>query len=213
MAERLTNLTCERFAADLAAKKPVPGGGGAAALAGALGAALCEMVGVYTVGKPAYADVEEEVACLNEDARFARERLLELVDLDAEAFEPLSRAYGISKGDPDRESVLEEATKAAARVPYQAVRELCAVIVLLEGMERKGSRMLLSDVGCAALLCGAALKMAVVNVLVNTASLHDRAYACTIEDDCDALLAEYGARANDVAERVMGAMRERGCYG
>lgn len=92
--------SCGAFLDALASKAPVPGGGGASALAGALGAALCTMVGNYTVGKQKYAAVEEDVKALMARAEDLRARLLGLVDTDAAAFEPLSRAYAIPKEDP-----------------------------------------------------------------------------------------------------------------
>ena len=94
--------SCGAFLDALASKAPVPGGGGASALAGALGAALCTMVGNYTVGKQKYAAVEEDVKALMARAEDLRARLLGLVDTDAAAFEPLSRAYAIPKEDPSR---------------------------------------------------------------------------------------------------------------
>ena len=92
--------TCQSFLDALASKAPVPGGGGASALVGALGTALCTMVGNYTVGKEKYAEVEEDVKALMAKAEDIRARLLALVDTDAEAFEPLSKAYTIPKDDP-----------------------------------------------------------------------------------------------------------------
>ena len=102
MAEPLTNLSCTEFAAVLAAKQSVPGGGGAAALVGALGAALCSMVGNFTTGKKTYAAVEDDVQRMLADAEEVRLRLIDLVADDATAFFPLSQAYAIPKEDPSR---------------------------------------------------------------------------------------------------------------
>lgn len=206
--DKMMEKSCQEFATLLAAKESVPGGGGAAAYVGALGVALCSMVGNFTTGKKAYADVEVDVQSMIYRAGKVRERLLELVDEDAEAFYPLSRAYGIPKDDPTRATVLEEATKAACVAPMEMMRQICRSIDLLEEMGQKGSKMLVSDVGCGALLARAALEAASMNVFINTKSLQDRDHALMLEAECDAMLATYGPKAEAVAADVM--MRVRG---
>lgn len=203
----MMDMSCRDFARALAARESVPGGGGAAAYAGALAAALCSMVGEFTLGKRAYAQVEDDVRDMVARAGEVRARLLSLVDEDARAFEPLSRAYGIPKDDPSRARVLEEATKAACAAPMEMMRQTCAAIELLEEMGAKGSRMLRSDVGCGAAIAHAALQAAGMNVFVNTGTLADRAYADALEGECDALLAEYAPRAEAVAQGVMRELR------
>ena len=203
MGDKLTQKTCEDFAAALAAKEAVPGGGGAAALAGALAAALCSMVGNFTVGKKTYAAVEEDVQAMLVKAEAARIRLLELVDEDAKAFLPLSEAYAIPRDDPSRATKIESATKAACAAPLQMMRQTVAVIALLEEMGQKGSKMLLSDVGCGALLARAALEAAAINVAVNTKALKDRSFARSLDDESAALMDEYVPRAQACANRVL----------
>lgn len=203
----LTERSCEEFAAVLASKEPVPGGGGAAALVGALAAALCSMVGNFTTGKRTYADVEEDVQRMLGEAEAVRRRLLELVQKDADAFLPLSVAYGMAKDDPAREVTLEEATKGACIAPLDMMRQTCVAIELLEEMGRKGSRMLLSDVGCGAYLARAALEAASVNVFVNTRSLKDRSLAQVTEGVADRMLAEYVPRAQACADAVLARVR------
>ena len=202
MAEKLVELSCVAFSEALAGKQSVPGGGGAAAIVGALGAALCEMVGNFTTGKKTYAAVEEDIQRMLAEAEEVRVNLIALVDADAEAFEPLSRAYGIPKSDPTRAEVLEAATKGACAAPLEMMRECAKAVELLEEMELKGSRMLLSDVGCGGALAASALEAAALNVVVNTKTLSDRAYAEALEAEVDGLLAEYVPRANAIAARV-----------
>ncbi|MBQ9317022.1 MAG: cyclodeaminase/cyclohydrolase family protein, partial [Atopobiaceae bacterium] len=131
MSERLTDRSCESFASVLAAKESVPGGGGAAALVGALGVALCSMVGNFTTGKKTYAAVEDDVQRMLAEAQDVRLRLIALVEEDAEAFYPLSQAYAIPRDDPKRAEVLEEATKAACLAPVEMMRQICHAIELL----------------------------------------------------------------------------------
>ena len=102
--------TCEDFIEVLASKAAVPGGGGASALAGAIGIALGNMVGSLTVGKKTYADVEEEIIECKKQADEIAKEFLELMDKDAEAFEPLSKAYGLPKSTPEELAKKEEIT-------------------------------------------------------------------------------------------------------
>lgn len=209
MAESLVERSCADFADVLAAKESVPGGGGAAALVGALAAALCNMTGEFTLGKKKYAAYEEDVLRMLAKGDKLRARLLELVDADAAAFEPLSRAYGIPKTDPNRAQVLEEATENACVAPLEMMGAICQVIELLEEMHEKGTVMLQSDVGCGALFAGSALMAAALNVLVNTKTATDRAWAEATEAKVDAMVEEYLPRANAVAEDVTLTIRGR----
>ena len=207
MAGALTEKTCADFAAALAAKESVPGGGGAAALVGALAAALCSMVGNFTTGKKTYAAVEDDIQRMLGEAKAVRLRLLALVAEDAVAFAPLAEAYGIPKDNPIREAVLEKATKGACAAPVEMMRQIARAIELLEEMGAKGSRLLVSDVGCGALLARAALEAAAMNVFVNTKSYKQAEWACALEEECDELLDEYIPRAEACAASVMDRIR------
>ena len=197
------NQTCGAFLDALASKAPTPGGGGASALAGALGAALCTMVGNYTVGKKKYAEVEEDVKALMAKAEDIRARLLALVDADAAAFEPLSRAYAIPKDDPSRGEVMERCLRDAAAAPMEILHLSCEAIDLHREMLDKGSVMMLSDVGTGVVLCWSALYGACLNVKVNTKSMADRAYAEAMNDEVDGLVNQYWKIAEQVYEAVM----------
>ena len=208
MSDHLTDMTCSDFADAVAAKTSVPGGGAVAAYAGALAAALCSMTGEFTRGKKRYVAYEEDVERMLVEAEAVRRRLIGLVDEDARAFEPLSRAYGIPKDDPNRAGILEAATRDACAAPMEMMRQCAKTIELLEEMEQKGSRMLLSDVGCGAAMAGAALEAASMNVFVNTRSLKDRAFADALDAEADELLETYVQRANAIVERVSAALRD-----
>ncbi|MDY6433024.1 MAG: cyclodeaminase/cyclohydrolase family protein, partial [Synergistales bacterium] len=162
MKNILTHESCENFSELLAAKISVPGGGGAAALVGALGAALCSMAGNFTLGKKKYAEFEEDIKKILTKAEKIRLRLLELVNEDAEAFTPLAEAYAIPKDDPERGEILEKALLNACKAPLEMIEQCAEVINLLEEMLTKGSRLLISDVGCGALLSRAAMESAAV---------------------------------------------------
>jgi formiminotetrahydrofolate cyclodeaminase len=200
--EKLREKSCEDFAAQLASKAPVPGGGGAAAMAGTLAAALCSMVANYTTGKKKYAAYEEDIQKALADADEIRTELLRLIDEDAEAFRPLSKAYSIPKDDPTRADVLEKATLNACRAPMAMMGEISKTVEIIEELEKKGSTMMLSDTGCAAYIAEAALQAAALNVGVNTRTLNDRVRARELDDKADGILREYVPRAHAAAERI-----------
>ena len=196
MAEKLMDKSCGDFTAVLASRAPVPGGGGAAALVGALGTALCSMAGNLTLGKKKYAAVEPDIRRLRADGETVRRRLLELADMDAAAFEPLSRA-----------EVLEAATLAACCPPMEMLEQTCRAVELLEEMLEKGSVMMVSDVGCGASCCRAALESAGLNVFINTRTLTDRNTARRLEEHADRLLADYLPRAERITKEVTRRLR------
>lgn len=202
----MKEMRLDPFLEQLASAAPVPGGGGASALAGALGAALGNMVGSLTTGKKKYAAVEQEMTELNEKARRLREELLDLVEKDAEVFEPLSKAYGIPKEDPEREAVMACVLKDAAEVPLQIMRKCCEVMDLIEVYAEKGSVLAVSDAGCAAALCRAAMESAALNVYINTKSMTDRQLAETLNEEVAAILQEYGEKADAVYQSVSGRL-------
>ena len=206
MTDKMMDKSCTEFAAELAGKVSVPGGGGAAAYVGALSVALCSMVGNFTTGKKKYAEYEEDVQRMLAEGETVRARLLELVEEDAAAFFPLSQAYGIPKEDPTRDEQLEKCTKDALAGPLEMMRQIAKAIELLEEMNVKGSRMLISDVGCGAVCAAAAMRAASMNVFINTKGLKDRDYAAKVEAEADELLA-YVPRAKAVADEVAAGIR------
>ena len=186
------------FTARLASADPVPGGGGASAATGALGAALGAMVGNLTIGKKKYAEVEEEMILLTEKAQALSRKLLKLADEDAAAFEPLSRAYSLPKDTPDRDDILEACLRRAADPPLEILRLCCEVVELQEQFAAKGSAMMASDAATGAALAWGALYGAAMNVKVNTKLMQRRDYADEINREVDARVEEYWKRAEAV---------------
>mgnify|MGYP005810589219 FL=1 len=199
-------LTCTEFVEVLASKAPVPGGGGASALVGAIGTALCNMVGSLTVGKKKYAAVEAEITELMEQATALQKKLLHLIEKDAEVFEPLSRAYGLPAGTEEEKAeksrVMEGCLRDACSVPMDIMRTCCQVISLIGAFAEKGSVLAVSDAGVAAACCRGALKGASLNVYINTKSMKDREYAESLNRECDEMLETYSAVADEVFEQV-----------
>lgn len=207
---QFTQFSCTDFAQALAAKAPVPGGGGAAAMTGALGVALCSMVGNFTAGKKKFESVEEDVQRMLSEGEALRARLLELVDVDAEAFQPLSKAYAIPREDPSRPQVIEEAAVTACKAPMEVIACCGRALHLLEEMLEKGSKLLIPDVGCGALLCKAAMESAALNVFVNTGILRNRETAAKMEQQVEDALKTYLPLADRIAASVTAYIRKEG---
>ena len=173
----MVNLTIKEFFRKLSTSEPVPGGGGAAALAGGLSSALCSMVASLTSGKKKYAQYQEDIERILQETAAVTSTMETLIQKDAECFEPLSKAYGIPKDDPQRDEVLEEALKTAAGAPFEILQTAAEIVPILSELSVKGSAIAISDVGVAAALCESTLRSAALNVYINTKLMKDRAYA------------------------------------
>lgn len=171
MDQKLNSMDLETFTARLASPAPIPGGGGAAALMGALAAALCAMAVSITAGRKRYAGRADSLRALAGRVEELRRELLELIDRDAAGFAPLSRAYALPKGEPDTAAALREASLAACEAPRQMLLACRETLGLLEAARERVSPLLLSDIGCAAAVCRAAMEAAALNIFVNTRSL------------------------------------------
>lgn len=197
-----TRESCRDFVTVLASSEPAPGGGGAAALVGAVGTALGNMVGSLTVGKKKYADVEEEILALKSRCDELQTALLDQVPADAEGFLPLAKAYGIPKDDPTRDEVMEKATMTACEVPVHIMELCCEALKTIEVFAQKGSRLAVSDAACGAVILKAALQAASLNVYINTRSLKNREEAEKLNARCEEMLRIYGGCADKVYETV-----------
>ena len=198
---------CDEFVEVLSSKAPVPGGGGASALVGAVGAALCNMVGNLTVGKKKYADVEEELRGLMEQVTEIQNRFLQLIDEDAEGFAPLAKAYGLPSGTEEEKAkkaeIMEKCLNDACGVPMEIMENCCRAIDLIEIFAAKGSVLAISDAGVAAACCRAALKGASLNIYINTKSMKDRKRGDELNQKCDEMIAVYGAKAEKLFDSVL----------
>jgi formiminotetrahydrofolate cyclodeaminase len=206
----LTAKSCDEFIGELASASPAPGGGGAAALVGALGTALGNMVGSLTVKYPRYADVHDDIRTLKAKADGLQARLVALVTRDAEVFEPLSQAWSLPRDTEQeraqRAKVIEAALQECCEVPLEIMECCCEAIELQEQFARKGAELAISDAGCGAVCCAAALRAAALNVFANTVSMTDRVFATEANRRAHELLATGTTRADavfaDVAKRL-----------
>ena len=208
MKEQLIHQSCREFSEALASKAPVPGGGGAAALIGALAAALGSMAVNLSLGKKDFLLFEADHRRMLREADSLRRRFLSLTEEDAAAFEPLSRAYSMPKSSPDYAGVMASATLRAAEAPLEMMRCCCRLIALLEELREKASPLLLSDVGCASEAARSALICAAMNVFANTRMLPDNGKAQDLAAQAESMLSEYIPRAQAVSDSVMGCLRE-----
>ena len=198
----MTLASCREFVTVLASDAPAPGGGGAAALVGAIGTALGNMVGSLTVGKKKYADVQDEILALKAKCDDLQKQLLDQVEADEVNFLPLAKAYGIPKDDPNRDAVMEEATIIACSTPMKIMELCCEAIEAIAVFAAKGSRLAVSDAGCGAVCCKAALQAASLNVFINTKSLKNRDVAEEMNSKANQMLSKYCALADEIFNEV-----------
>lgn len=198
------------FIEALSSAQPVPGGGGASATVGALASALGMMVINLTVGKKKFADVEDELKERRARLEALRDHLIALTDADAEAFEPLSRAYGLPKNTDaekaERSRVMEQALLTAAEPPMAIMATVIDVMKELDVLAVKGSKLVVSDVGVGILFAQAALEGASLNVFINTKLMENRELAEALNDKANQLIAEGQALKDKVYQAVLDAM-------
>lgn len=203
--------TIGAFLAQLSSKAPVPGGGGASAIGGAMGNALGQMVANLTVGKKKYAQAEDEILLLKERMEALQEDFAYLADRDGEVFAPLAAAYGLP-GDTEEEkaykaAVMEENLLAASLVPVDMMKKAMEMLDILEALAEKGSRMAVSDVGVGVQFTRAALLGAVMNVYINTKSMKNREKAEELNRYADKLVDEGTKKADRIYETVLKGLR------
>ena len=198
----MTLASCREFVTVLASDAPAPGGGGAAALVGAIGTALGNMVGSLTVGKKKYADVEAEIIELKAKCDALQKELLDQVEADEVNFLPLAKAYGIPKDDPNRDKIMEEATIIACSTPIKIMELCCQAIDYIKVFADKGSHLAVSDAGCGAVICKAALQAASLNVFINTKTLKNRDVAEDMNRHANVMLNKYGQLADEIFNTV-----------
>lgn len=190
------------FLDELASSQATPGGGSAAAVMGAMGAALVSMVCNLTIGKKNYAEVEPEMQAILKDAESLRARIAGMVAEDVEAFDQLMAAYGLPKDSDaeksDRSAAIQAGLKAATDAPLACARACAAVISLSARVAEKGNRNVISDAGVGALAAQAALRSAALNVYINVPMIKDSAFAESRKAEVESLL----SRALPEAEKA-----------
>lgn len=205
------------FVTKLGSEEPTPGGGGAAALVGAVGAALLRMVAVLTAGRlerklqESRSGAERKsqqdglVARVKELAARAEElqqRLLDEVEADEVGFQPLAEAYRMGKDEPRRAERLEKAKLGACQAPMAVMEWAAAAAPVAVELAEKSGKLVVSDAGCAAAALKAAMEMAYLNILVNVRGLSDRTQAEALKERGRELLAGAGEELERVNTKV-----------
>ena len=202
----MQNKTLKEFSELAASKQPVPGGGGVCADVAALASALGQMVTNLTIGKQKYIQYTNELNDIRKELDILRFNLLDCINKDAEAFEPLARAYKMDKNDPNYESIMEESLKCAAGIPLLILKYCSRIIDLDERLAVIGSKISVSDAATSVMLAHGAMYGAYVNVLVNTRLMKDPNNAQIFNSQAVSILDEYSVKAlncfDDICKRL-----------
>ncbi|MDD2770489.1 MAG: cyclodeaminase/cyclohydrolase family protein [Methylococcus sp.] len=196
----------QQFLDELASKSATPGGGSAAAVMGAMGAALVGMVCNLTVGKKNYETVEAEMAEVLVRAEALRTQSMDMIRADIEAFDLVMAAYALPRDTEDdkaaRSAAIQEALKAATEVPLACARLCVDIIDLSQIAAEKGNRNVISDAGVAVMAAHAALKSAALNVYVNAKGVKDEAFSLDRVNRLEVLLTEGDAKVDAIFTAV-----------
>lgn len=207
----LNDKTVHTFLDELASAAATPGGGSAAAISGAMGAALLSMVCNLTIGKPAYADVEDEMRSALERSEALRHQLEGMVQADIDVFNAVMAAYGLPRDSDEakaaRTDAIQTALRAATLVPLDCASACADVIDLAQLVAEHGNTNVVSDAGVAVATAHAGLKSAALNVYINTSSIRDEAFAHTQLSALEAILERAGATHERVYADVVRALQ------
>lgn len=210
-ANMMTEQTMQEFMDTLASSAPVPGGGGASAYAAAIGMCLGSMVANLTTGKKKYAQYQEEIEQVLVQAEALTGELAEGMDKDAQAFEPLSKAYGLPKNTEEelqkRNEILEAALVTASEAPLALMEKILEALDILERLAVIGSKLAVSDVGVGVQMCKAALNGASLNVYINTKLMKDRERAGQMNEKADRIIQSGNEKADRIYQDVLQQIR------
>ena len=205
------SMTIQEFLDVLSSKEPVPGGGGASALAGALGNALGQMVSNLTIGKKKYALVEDEIKELAERMKGIQGQFTQLADQDAKVFAPLAKCYSLPSDTEEEKAYKAEVMEArlldASLVPMEIMEKAAEMLEIMDILADKGSRMAVSDVGVGVQFIRTALLGAVMNVYINTKSMKNRGKAEEMNEKAERLIREGTEAADRIYQKVLEQLR------
>ena len=201
--------TLRRFLDDLASSAPTPGGGTAAAVAGAMGAALAEMVAALTLAREKYASSHEAMRPIAQAAAGARAALLALSREDSEAYDEVVAARRLPKGTDEekaaRDAKIAAANLRAAQVPLETARTAAGLLALIPELAEKGNPNAASDAGAAALLLEAAVQGGLLNVAINLSGIADSDRLEAIRQEAETLQVD----SSRLRDRALGIARSR----
>lgn len=201
---KLIEMTLTGFVDTAASDAPAPGGGSVSALAGALGAALTSMVCALTLGRKKYADVQDLAASTEKQALALKDRYLDVIDRDTEAFNAVSAVFAMPKEtDADkaaRRAAMQAALKLCTATPVEMMELAVEVLRMIDTVSGKLNASAASDLGCAVLAMKSAIQGAWLNVLINVGGIDDAAFAKEARKKGERMLSE----ALPLADRLFG---------
>ena len=201
---KLIEMTLTGFVDTTASDAPAPGGGAVSALEGALGAALTSMVCALTLGKKKYADVQDLAASTEKQALALKDRYLDIIDRDTEAFNAVSAVFSMPKEtDADkaaRKAVMQAALKLCTATPMEMMELAVETLRMIDTVSGKLNASAASDLGCAILAMKSAIQGAWLNVLINVGGIDDAAFAQEAREKGERMLSE----ALPLADRLFG---------
>ena len=207
---KLAELKTSEFVDLLASDAPAPGGGSAAALEGALGAALTAMVCGLTVGKKKYAEYQELAEEAQKKATDLKARFVDVMDRDTEAFNVVSAAFGMPKATDEekaaRSAAIQEGLKGCTKTPFEMMELAVETLELTASILGKSNDSAASDLGVSALSLRAAIQGAWLNVLINIGSLKNKELAEDYRKKGEALLAKALPLADEIYDTVVKSM-------
>ncbi|HIR16891.1 MAG TPA: cyclodeaminase/cyclohydrolase family protein [Candidatus Caccocola faecigallinarum] len=207
---KLAEMQVTEFVNLMASDAPAPGGGSAAALEGALGAALTAMVCALTVGKKKYADVQELAVESQKKAEDLKARFVDVMDRDTEAFNAVSAVFAMPKDTDEqkaaRKAAMQEALKGCTKTPFEMMQLACETLELTRSLVGRLNASAASDLGCSALSLRAAIQGAWLNVLINISGIADEAFAAEYRKNGEALLAKALPLADEIYEEILKTM-------
>ncbi len=207
---KLAELKTAEFVDLLASDAPAPGGGSAAALEGALGAALTAMVCGLTVGKKKYAEFQELAEEAQKKATDLKVRFVDVMDRDTEAFNVVSAAFGMPKATDEekaaRSAAIQEGLKGCTKTPFEMMELAVETLELTASILGKSNDSAASDLGVSALSLRAAVQGAWLNVLINIGSLKNKELAADYQAKGEALLAKALPLADQIYDTVVKSM-------
>ena len=208
--ERLSQHTIEHFVEGLASDAPTPGGGGVAALSGALGTALSAMVCSFTVNKPRYAEFDAQAAQSLVVCHTLQRNLLDAMERDAETFGAVAAVFAMPKGTDEEKSArtvaMQSALKGCTQPPYEMMVLSVQALELTRDLVGKSNPNVASDLGCAAVQLRATLEGAWLNVRVNLGSIRDEAFVAEHRSGGEALIARGVPMAEEIYATILGSL-------
>ena len=212
MAEPLLAQPIGPFLDSLASSAPTPGGGSVAAMSGAMAAGLVSMVCALTVGKKQYADIEEEVRGIHDRAEALRRELQSLAEQDIEVFSRLSAAYKLPRTTEadaaTRHAAIQPATRLAAEVPLRTAQAAAAILPLCTALAPRVGRLIVSDIGVAAILARATVQSAILNIEINLSGLEDQLFVRQTRAQVEDLIIGLSEETEGVVAIVRGRINQ-----